>query len=158
MGRRSQSIGGISTETAATRYNGVGLVGAGFPSVVAKVNLTAQAAAINATTIYAVPTGGAGLYRVSWSASVTTAAQISCVLGGATGFQIVYTNVNDSVAKTSNPTTLTVSAVNATGTTISNIWLGYCKAGTNLQYALGYTSSGSPAMAFDVNVYVEFLG
>ena len=121
-----------------------------------KLNLTAQSAAISATTILAVPGTGAGMYRISYVASVTTAGTTSS-LGGAAGFQVTYTDKNDSVVKTSNPTTPTISAGNTTATTISGVVNAYCKASTNLQYAFGYTSTGT-AMVYDLNIYVEYLG
>lgn len=122
-----------------------------FAKRVQLVDLTAQTAAISATTILAVTSSG--FYQVNWVATITTAASVSAVLGGATGFQVKYTDADDSVVKTSNPTTLTVSSVNATGTSISGAFSGYCKTGTNLQYLFGYTSAGT-AMAYNLHITV----
>jgi hypothetical protein len=148
------SSGGI------TSYKGVSTVRAGVTSLVATSTLTAQSAAIGATTIYAVPAAGAGMYRISWVASITTAATTSCILGGANSFQVTYTDPTDSVVKTSNPTTTTAhtSAVNATATTVSGVVLAKCKLSTNLQYAFDYTSVGVTAMVYDLDIAVEFLG
>jgi hypothetical protein len=129
-----------------------------LPGLVAKSNLTAQAAAITATTIWAVPAGLGGMYEVSWSATVTTADGVSSTLGGAAGFQLKYTNLNDSVVKTTNPTTVTVSAGNTTGTSIGGVFTAYCKASTNLQYLFGYTSNTPGQMIYDLNIYVKFIG
>jgi hypothetical protein len=143
-------------------YLGNSTVGAGMPSLVAKSNLTAQAAAASSITIYAVPNTATrtrpGMYRIAYCAAITQAATTSCTLGGANGFQVIYTDINDSVVKTSNPTTPVISSVNATGTTISGDVYAYAKLGTNIQYSFGYTSSGATAMQYDLNVYVEFLG
>lgn len=147
--------------------NSLGIIGQGLTnsgsgdviwgSAVAKSNLTAQAAAKSATTIYAVPAAGAGMYKVNYVASITTVDGTSAVLGGANGFQVIYTDINDSVVKTSNPTTPVVSAVNATGTTISGALFAYAKASTNIQYAFGYTGVGGQ-MRYDLSVYVEYIG
>ena len=128
----------------------------GGPNIVAKSSLTAQTAAIAATTIFAVPSSGAGLYRISYVATVTTAGT-SSTLGGSTGFQVKYTNLSDSVVKTSNPTTATISAGNTTATQISGDLYAYCAASTNLQYLIGYTSSGT-VMNYDLTIYVEYVG
>jgi hypothetical protein len=131
----------------------------GCSNIVAKSTLTGQVAAITATTIFAIPSGGAGMYRVSYVATVTTAAGGgSPSLGGTTGFQVKFTNSSDSVVKTSNPTTATVSAVNATATTISGDLYAYCAASTNLQYLFGYTAGTGATFTYDLTIYVEYLG
>jgi len=141
-----------------SKYDNVATVRGGIPAILASSLLTAQAAAITATTIYAVPAAGVGLYRISYVATITTAGTTS-VLGGATGFQVIYTNGNgDTVVKTSNPTTPNVSSGNTTGTQISGVVLAYAKASTNLQYAFGYTPGSPTAGAYDLAVYVEWLG
>jgi hypothetical protein len=148
------SVGKVAT------YNSITTAGpTGIPVVVAVSNLTSQGAAITATTVYAVPAAGAGMYRVAWCASVTRAATTSCTLGGTTAFQVVYTDVNDSVVKTSNPQSITnyTSIVNATGSTVSGTFNVYAKASTNIQYAFGYTSSGATTMLYDLNITVEKL-
>lgn len=140
-----------------TTYNAITTVGQGIPSVVAVANLTAQGAAITATTIYAVPAIGAGFYRVSWVATVTRAATTSSVLGGTNGFRLTYTDADDSVVKTSAPTTIShqTSAGNTTATQVSGCLNAYCKASTNLQYAFDYTSVGGTSMQFNLHISVE---
>lgn len=141
-------------------YLGNSTAGAGVSGIFAKSNLVTQAAAITATTIYAVPNTAnrtrSGLYRVNYSATITQAATASSSLGGSNGFQVSYTNVNDSVVKTSPVGT--TSAANTTGTMISGSVMVYAKAGTNIQYTFDYTSSGATVMQYDLNIYVEFLG
>jgi hypothetical protein len=149
------SITNLTIVTAIPSYAGNTLVKAGIPSLVASSSLTAQAAAIAATTIFAV--NKAGLYRVSYCASITTADTTACVLGGATGFQVKFTNASDSVVKTSNPTTVTSSATNATTTTISGALYANCLITTNLQYLFGYTAT-TGNMRYDLEIYVEYLG
>jgi len=147
----------FNTATSQLRYWD-GVETASVPGTVATSHLTAQAAAISATTIYAVPAALGGLYEISWSATVTVVDGSSSTLGGATGFQAKYTNVNDSVVKTTNPTTATISAGNTTATSIGGTVVAYCKGGTNLQYLFGYTSNTPGQMNYDLNIYVRYLG
>lgn len=149
-----------------TQYLGVSTVGAGLTPIYAKTDLTAQTAAITATTIYAVPASGAGLYRVSWSAVVTTAGTTS-TLGGASGFQVVYTD-NDTGASATTPAAGAPAAAtntaysqtnqqNTVGTQASGSIIVNAKASTNIQYQFGYASSGT-AMQFALHVKVQYLG
>lgn len=137
-------------------YNGISTVSNGVPSELATADLTAQVAAKAVTTIYAVPAAKNGMYRVSFVASITTAASTSSVLGGANGFQIKYTDQNDSVVKIS-PAGLQLSSVNTTATQISGVFIANCKASTNLQYSFDYTSVGVTPMAYNLHVKVEAL-
>jgi len=124
-----------------------------FVQAFAPVDLTGQSAAISATTIFAVPAAGLGMYRVSWVATITTVDAVSSVLGGATGFQVKYTDGDDSVVKTTAAPVIT-SAANTTGTQISGTFNAYCKASTNLQYAFGYTAGGGQ-MRYNLHIRVE---
>lgn len=135
------------------------------PITVATVDLTAQAAAISATTMYAVPSSGAGMYRVSWVATVTQAATTSSTLGGAGGFQVLHTF--GGVVKTSplpgapsagaNQAYSQTNQGNTTASMISGCIVVYADASTNIQYQMGYTSSGATPMQFSLNVKVESL-
>lgn len=146
--------------TKLKTYNGVNTVSNGVGSIVATVDLTTQGAAIAATTAYAVPASGAGMYQVTWVATVTQAATTSSVLGGTNGFQLKYTDADDSVVKTSAPTTVTAytSAGNTTGTQVSGSFVAYCKASTNLQYIMDYTSVGGTVMQYNLHIKVIWLG
>jgi len=131
----------------------------GVTGVIARSLLTAQSAAIAATTIYAVPSTGAGMYRISWVATITQAATTQSILGGSLGFQAKYTNGNgDAVVKTSNPTETVNANANTTGTQISGSTMSYCGASTNLQYLFDYMSVGGTVMNYDLAIFVEFLG
>lgn len=128
-----------------------------IPATVAKVNLTAQAAAISATTAYAVPANGAGLYLISWVATITQTATSSCVLGSTSGFQARFTK--GGVVKTTNPQSVTnfTSIANSTGTAISASLLMSCDASTNIQYLMGYSSTGATAMQYSLDITVQKL-
>lgn len=134
------------------QYDNVATVAGGIPAERAQANLPGQTAAIAPTTIYAVPADG--LYRVNYVAKVTTPASVSSVLGGAVGFQIVYTDADDSVVVTSaaNP----VSNLNTTQAQVNGVLIANAKAGSNIQFAFDYTSVGT-AMAYALHVLVEAL-
>lgn len=138
-----------------TTYNNIATVSNGIPAERATVDLTGQSAAIGATTIYAVPASNTGMYRVSWVASVTTAASVSSVLGGTNGFQVLYTDGDDAVVKTS-PASVTSNA-NTTGTQISGSVIVYARQSTNIQYQMDYTSVGGTSMQYNLHVKVEAL-
>lgn len=156
-GSTPASLFSINNKGIVSNYGAVATVKGGVGAQVAVSDLVTQSAAIAATTIYAVPASGAGLYRISYVATITTAGAGSSVLGGTAGFQVVFQNKSDSVTKTSNPTTPVISSVDATGTTISGALYANCKASSNLQYAMGYTSAGN-AMVYDLSIRVEYLG
>jgi hypothetical protein len=132
------------------------------PIIVMQGLANSLTAAITPTTLYTP--SATGFYRLSYVATVTTAATVSSTLGGANGFQMIYTNDNgDSNTKISSPTTPVVSSGNATGsspagTSISGTLCGFCEAGFPIQYSMGYTSSGATPMAYDLAVWLEFLG
>jgi hypothetical protein len=154
-GTAGDTTGNLSLNTII-KYDGVTTVKAGVPSLVASTALTGQSAAISASTIYAVPAGKAGLYRITYSATITTAGTTS-VLGGQNGMQSVYTSIADGQVKTSIPTTPVISAANTTATEISGVVCAYAQASTNIQYNFGYTSTGT-AMVYALEAYVEYLG
>jgi len=151
----------MNSTGAVTQYNNIATVGGGIPAQVATVALTAQTAAVNTTTLYAVPAAGAGQYRISWNAKVTTAATSSSTLGALT---IVYTDP-DGVAQTiTAPATIAAGtlATTSAGNSTTTVLLGMplllnCKASTNVTYAFAYASSGGTPMAYNLNVRLEDL-
>jgi len=113
----------------------------------ATVDLTAQSAAISATTLYTPPT--AGIYTITYYAKVTTAATTSSVLGA---FSVISTdtdsNVVNTVGNTSTQNSLTTGFISGTITV-------YAKASTAIQYTMGYTSSGATAMQYELHMAVS---
>jgi hypothetical protein len=152
------SAGTVALAGTIGTYNGVTTVNQGVaPILAAPARRTSQTAAQSAVNI--VASALAGMYRISYCASITTASDISSVLGGANGFAVTFTDPQDSVAKTSNPTTPMISAANTTGTTVSGALYAYAKAGTAITYNFGYTDSHTTtAMAYNIAVYAEYLG
>lgn len=128
----------------------------------ARADLTAQSAAINATTIYAVPASGGianstGAYLITWSATITTVDGAASVLGGTNGFQIIYTSPTDSVAKTTVSGNSVTSAANTTATAVGGAEVVFAKTGTNIQYKYDYTSTTPGQMIYELHIIVEAL-
>lgn len=145
-----------------TKYNNIPTVSNGIPYEVATVDLTAQSAAIGTTTLYTVPASGAGQYRLSWNAKITTAAGVSSTLGGLT---ITYTDP-DGIAV---PATVvgadisggTIASTATTNNTATGLWgiplLLNCKASTNITYSMGYASNAANAMQYNLHIKLEAL-
>lgn len=139
----------------------VTLVDNGIPFQTGHLDLTAQVAAISATTIF-TPTA-TGRFRISVYEKVTTAASVSSVLGGASGTTITYTDGTDSVAQSvvmAMDTAAGAVALTAAGNSTTTILTGttyiYALVAVPIQIAVGYTSSGT-AMAFAVRATCESL-
>jgi len=156
FGSTGQTI--IDATGTVTKYRGINLVTYGFPTEVTAVDLTAQTAAKGLTGIYTVPFGGSanGMYRISWSATVTTAASVSSTLGGTNGLQIVYTSPTDSVVKTTVASAADTSSANTTGTAVGGTKVIYAANNTAISYQFDYTSSGT-AMAYELHLKLEAM-
>ena len=116
------------------------------------VSLTGQTASIAATTAYTAPVDG--YYAVYYNATITTAATTSCVLGP---LQVRYTEATDNVVKTfptSSVNFITQTNRNNTDAAIGGMFMVHAKAGTNIQYIMGYTSSGATAMQYNLEITV----
>ena len=157
------ALSGGAAPTVTVVY--LGTPGAGS-SLVAQTDLTVQAASIGATTIYTVPTTADGVYEIAWVATVTRAATTSSTLGGsAAGLQIVYTDPDDSVVKTTPTagasaagTNIAFSQINqgnTTAVTANGKIVIRAKAGTNIQYQFGYTTSGATSMQYNLHIRVS---
>jgi len=153
------SLGGIpSSEKGAP--SGVATLGADgkvpvSQRVYASYNAVAQSANIGATTLYAIPVGQAGLYRVSAYAVVTQAATTSSTLPNV---GILWTDSDSSVALLANTVTPTNTA-NAPGAFGPGDIVINANAGTNIQFQTSnYASSGATPMQYAVHLRVEYLG
>lgn len=118
------------------------------------VDLAGQVAAITATTL--LSTTVTGLYRIIWCAKVITPASVSSVLGGAAGFQIKYTDADDSivVTTTADPLPTGVASLNTDQAQIHGVVIVNALTSTNIQYIFGYTSVGT-AMAYALHIRIE---
>jgi len=157
-GVASIQIPSLQMTGTCLKYAGISTVSQGIPAEYATLDLTAQNAAYAATTLYAVPASATGMYRISWSATITTASDGTSVLGGGTSFQVVYTSPTDSVSKTTTIGNGITSAANTTGTAIGGTLVVYAKTGTNIQVSFGYTSvQTTTAMVFELHAKCEAM-
>ena len=154
---------GVDLVNKITKYNNITTVSNGVPSELATADLTGQTAAKAATTLY-TPTAS-GMFRISIVLQVTTAGTTS-VLGGGTGVTITYTEPDGSVAQTIKPLlvdqagAVVVPAAGNAGNTTATQSQGSCiinaKTGVAIQYAIGYTSTGT-AMQYAAHLKVEAM-
>jgi Pectate lyase superfamily protein len=108
------------------------------------VNLTAQGAAISSPVVFFSPTIESTV-TVNYMAQVTRAATSSSVLGGAGGLVIAWTTpdgTSQSFATGAGPSGNTTTTITE-GQVIMRV-----KAGTNVTYTMGYTSSGATSMQY----------
>jgi hypothetical protein len=146
-----------SSSGKLTIYNGDATVGQGVADEYAGIDLTTQGAAISATNIVASATSG-GSYRINFIAHVTQAATTSMTLGGALGFQAVYTNSQDSVVVTTGTALNQCGGpltTNTTQTTYCGTLFINAKISTAIQYVFGYTSSGATPMQYELHIKLE---
>src|SRR6185312_7776867 len=132
-----------------------------LPIEVAAVDLTAQTAAISATTLYSVPASGAGQYRLMWNAKVTTAAGVSSTLGA---LSIAYTDpdgVSQSVvagAQSSTGAIETADTGNSTTTKLIGLpMMINAKASTSITFSFAYASNAAAAMNYNLHLKLEAL-
>jgi hypothetical protein len=146
----------IDSTGTVKNYIGIATVAAGLAPIYGQANLTTQTANVAATTLYAVPAGGAGLYRISVFIIVSQAGTTSTM----PDTRIIYTD-QDSGA------TITIAATaSSTGNTTSTFaqatFVVNAKLSTNIQYSIGqanaYASTGGTPMQFAYRARAEFLG
>jgi hypothetical protein len=155
----SQTVGDTTGNlqlNIVTKYGGTATVGQGVPSEIVLSDLTAQSAAITATNIIA-SAPRTGMYKVIWSATITTADGVSSVLGGTNGFQVVYTSPTDSVTKTTVPGNSVTSSANTTGTAVGGVEVVYAKTATAIQYKYDYTSATPGQMIYELHIRLVAL-
>lgn len=159
IGVSLSSLGGIpSSEKGAP--NGVATLGTdgkipASQTVYASSNAVNQAANIGATTIYAVPAGRGGLYRVSAYGVVTQAATTSSTLPN---IGVLWTDNDANVALSANNMTPTNTA-NAVGAFSPGDQVISVREGTNIQFQTSnYASSGATPMQYAVHLRLEYLG
>lgn len=135
-------------------YNGIATAGQGMPFQVAVANFLNQAAALGATTVYAVPAAQAGRYRVTMNTVETQAATTSSTLPNTT---VSWTDSDTGVVASANIGS--TSAGNIVGAISAGSVTVYAKASTNIQVqSQGWASSGATGMLFTARYEVEYLG
>ncbi len=152
----NQFLGGPVTGAAADpafRVLNVADLPASAIRKVAASDLTAQAADIGATVLYAVPAGAGGLYRLAAYLAVTQAATTSSTLPKVT---IAWTDADNSTAQS-----LDITATNAGNllTTLAQaLAVVNAKAATSISFSTsGYASVGATAMQFAIHLRLEAL-
>ena len=157
----------VSAAGVVGTYKGTVTAGQGVPPIIGSTALSAQTAAISATTICTPP--ASGFFRISVYAIVTTAATTSSALGAGTtsGLVITYTEPNNSVAQSvtmpmwNGAGTANVPATGQTGNTTTTLLEGSqvleAKSAVPIQYAFGYTSAGGTPMAYALRGTCEQL-
>jgi len=120
---------------------------------------TAQTAAVTATTLFTPAV--TGMYRVSVYLQITTAASVSSVLGGATGVVLTYNDGDGNVAQSDtlalqspSGTIVNFLNTNTTATNLAGDVVINAKAGVAIQFAIGYTSTGT-AMQYAYHLRCE---
>jgi len=129
-------------------------------TLVGKADATAQSANIGPTLIYAVPSTGQGMYRVSCYVVLTQVATTSSTLPSC---QMQWTDADSSVAE-SNIFTITntgnvlggVGGTSGVGGNVTPPFGIFVKASTNINYSTtGYASVGATPMQYAIHVRVE---
>lgn len=111
------------------------------------LDLTAQTASIGTTTLYAVPSSGAGLYRVSYSMFDTT-SDATAVLTFTAGWN------NGTAARSFTTASL---ALTPSGNEQAGVIYLRSASSQNITYATSLTgATGSPQ--YSLSLRVEFLG
>ncbi len=106
---------------------------------------TSQNASI-AATAFPLTSITAGLYRVAWTARVTTPAGINSSLS----VSVNYTRLGTGCTQTS--TSLTSNATNLPG---SGSFLVHNDGGSPISYFTTYASAGVPAMIYEIDATCE---
>jgi hypothetical protein len=144
-------------------------VSATVDGIVAVIDTTGLVANVSTATLYAIPAGAGGLYRVSCYEIETIAATVSSTLPACF---LAWTDVDTGAgAKTSSagstfsftPTSASnaVGVTNVTGVsgTSNNSIIAHAAQSTNISYGTtGYATSGAQALTYALHIKVEYLG
>jgi hypothetical protein len=129
-------------------------------SVTAKVDLTAQTAAVSATNLVAAP--ATARYRISAYLKVTTPATTGLATSTLGGVTITYADGTDSVPQTvvmqlqtQAGASATTNAGNSTTTVLAGEVPIYAHSGTAIQYAIAYASNTAAQMQFEAHLAAE---
>src|SRR5438128_2235138 len=152
-----------ATKTVAV-YNNIATVSNGMPSEVAKIDTTGLTGNVSSAALYAVPSTGAGLYRVSALVVETTAASVSSTLANV---QVLYTDadVGSGTVTIDATPVLGVAGMcqagaltaNTVGTTATGVIVINVKASTNINYQTVNYASTAAGMAYAIHVKAEAL-
>lgn len=127
------------------------VAGGGIPTTA--VDLTAQTADISPATLYAVPSGAAGMYRVSVFIIVTQAATTSSTLPAVS---VIFTDNDNNTSQTLAATV--VDSGNALTTFEQSEVVINVKDGTTVQYeTIGTVTSGATPLNYALHIRIEAI-
>jgi hypothetical protein len=128
-----------------------------YPTLIssADIDRTGLSANVSATTLYAVPSGLGGMYRISADTMVSEAAQTSSTLPSS---GITWTD--EDTGATGIASTLTsTSSLNMVGHGGQDMTIIRVAGGSTITYdTASYASSGATAMQYNLHIRVEYLG
>ena len=152
-----------ATKTVAV-YNNIATVSNGVPSEVAKIDTTGLTGNVSSAALYAVPSTGAGLYRVSALVVETTAASVSSTLANV---QVIYTDadVGSGTVTIDATPVLGVAGIgqtgaltaNTVGTTATGVIIINVKASTTINYQTVNYASSTAGMAYALHIKLEAM-
>jgi hypothetical protein len=146
----------VSSAGSVVQYNDIATVSNGVPAAYAVYDATGQTASIGATTVYAVPAGASGLYRISYTLKITATTATASVLN----LQIRYTDADDTVVTTMPATNNNgVNQIQANSTTtgmVGSCFVVNAAESSNIQLLVNHADSGG-TMTYAVHVIVEKL-
>ena len=129
-------------------------------SVINKIDLTAQTAAVSATNLVALP--ATARYRISAYLKVTTAATTGAGTSTLGGVTITYSDGTDSISQsvvmqmqTQAGASATTNSGNTTTSVLSGELVIYAATGTAIQYAIAYASNTAAQMVFEAHLAAE---
>lgn len=146
-----------------TTYNNIATVSGGVPAEYAVIDTTGLTANVAASTLYAVPASGAGMYRISAYVVETTAGSVSSTLPNV---QVVYTDNDTNTSVTLDVTPVLGAAgigqsgaltANTIGTVASGVVPINVKASTTIQYQTVNYASVAAGMAYALHLKCEAL-
>lgn len=123
--------------------------------VQAPTELTGQNTSLGPATVYTTPAAD-GWYRISVTATVTTAAPTTMDIG----VQLKYTEATDNVTKTfpnTNVNGYNRTTINTTAASVSISSVCHVKASTAIQYITSWSPTGGGSPAYNLHVTIEKL-
>lgn len=144
-------------------YNSLATVSGGVPSELATIDTTGLTANVGATTLYAVPASGEGMYRVSAYVVETVAGSVSSTLPNV---QVVYTDKDSNTSVTLDVTPILGVAgigqtgaltANTVGTVASGVVPIFVKLSTTIQYQTVNYASTLAGMTYALRIKLEAM-
>ena len=123
------------------------------------VDLLNQSTNITATTLYAIPVGKTGFYRISAALTVTTAGGASSTLPSLSMTWVDPNTLTTEALTLLNSYNGNALGGNALGSGFFGSMVVYAHTSSNIQYSTGgYASSGVPTMKYALHLRLEYLG